>query len=248
MRHSSSWQPTKFHLTGGRLRASKDSDQVGVGSRLIADITAHCYEVLLPKYCRGRLLDLGCGEAPLYGYYQGLVGEVLCTDWPSTIHETRHVDVQCDLANALPFSDGAFDTIVLSDVLEHIPEPLLLCREMARILAPGGRLILNVPFYYWLHEEPHDYYRYTEFALRRFMAASELEILELAPVGGPFEIVVDILSKRAQRFRRVGRALAAGMQAAAGSLLRPSGRSLWTRPSSRFFPLAYFLVAERAPG
>ena len=76
----------------------------------------------------------------------------------------------------LPFGDSEFDTIILSDVLEHIPVPEHLWKEMARILSRNGKIIMNVPFYYCLHEAPHDCSRYTEFALRRFVEMSGLRL------------------------------------------------------------------------
>ena len=181
----------------------------------------------------------------MYAAYREHVTEIICADWPSTTHGNHHIDVFCDAARPLPFAPEQFDTVLLSDVLEHIPEPLALCQEIARILVPGGRIILNAPFYYWIHERPHDYYRYTEFALRRFMAAVSLEITTLAPVGGAPEIIVDILGKELARVPRIGWRLAATLQGIASRLLEPSGREIWTRRSAASFPLGYVLIATK---
>jgi SAM-dependent methyltransferase len=108
------------------------------------------------------LLDLGCGKVPFYARYREYVSETVCVDWSNSLHGNGHVDAECDLTQELPFADASFDTILLSDVLEHIPAPERLWREMARLLKPGGELLSSVPFFYWLHEEPYDYYRYTK--------------------------------------------------------------------------------------
>jgi SAM-dependent methyltransferase len=50
--------------------------------------------------------------------------------------------------------------------MEHLPEPDLFLGECHRILEPGGRMCLTVPFMWHVHEEPYDYYRYTEFGLK----------------------------------------------------------------------------------
>ena len=63
-------------------------------------------------------------------------------------------------------------------------------RGLARVLRPGGKLLLCVPFFYWIHEEPHDYYRYTEFALARFCELSELKIICLEAYGGLPEVLL----------------------------------------------------------
>jgi len=245
MRRASVWRPSKFVSSRGTLRGSRDPQAVGVGSRLTTDVIAGNYGILIAAHCRGRLLDLGCGEVPLFGAYRPFVTDVVCADWPASIHGNRHVDVLCDLTSRLPFATGSFDTILLSDVLEHIAEPLELCREIARLLAPGGNLIMNVPFFYWLHEQPYDYYRYTEFALRRFMAQTQLSVTTLVPVGGAPEIIVDILAKELVRIPKIGWRLSAALQVLAGWILRPPPGRLWTRRSAALFPLGYFLVAEK---
>ena len=141
----------------------------------MADCVARCYEENLPRFARGRLIDLGCGRVPLYHVYEPHITEHFCADWVNSTHPNEHLDVECDLTAPLPFATEGFDTIVLSDVLEHIPEPTKLWEEMARLLRPGGRVIMNVPFLYWLHEQPFDFYRYSEHALRRFVRAAGLE-------------------------------------------------------------------------
>lgn len=81
--------------------------------------------------------------------------------------EARHPDVRF-VASATQMDgvpDAAYDTVLCSEVLEHVGEPEAAVAEMARVLRPGGTLILSVPFLARLHEEPHDYYRYTEHGL-----------------------------------------------------------------------------------
>jgi hypothetical protein len=106
---------------------------------------------------------------------------------------------------------------------------------MARLLAPGGKVILNTPFLYWLHEVPNDFYRYTEFALRRFAERSDLQVVEIIPIGGPFDVIADITSKAFER-RRWGRPVALVLQA----LARRS-----TPPSTNRMPLGYGMVARK---
>lgn len=74
-----------------------------------------------------------------------------------------------------------------------------------RVLRTGGKIILNVPFYYCRHEQPHDYYRFTEFALKRFAQLTGLEILVLKPTGGAPEILADILAKNLEGKTRLGK-------------------------------------------
>jgi SAM-dependent methyltransferase len=165
-------------------------------------MVAPYYEKVIRAHAQGRLLDMGCGYVPLYETYRDLVSENICIDWDNITHVNPYLDHIVDLANALPFESCSVDTVLLTDVLEHIPEPMNLICEIARILRPGGKLILGVPFLYWLHEVPHDYYRYTEFALRRFCQRNGLRVLELLPYGGLPEVLLDLISKGLNFFPR----------------------------------------------
>lgn len=219
--------------------------EVGLASRLSADLIAAYYGRELPLRAKGRLLDLGCGKVPLYAAYKDVVSECVCVDWENTAHKNPYLDRECDLTQPLPFSDGRFDTIVLSDVLEHIPTPEALCREISRVLAPSGTLILNVPFYYWLHEEPHDYYRYTQYALRRFIDLAGLRLVMLEATGGSPELLADVLAKNIVRVPLVGKPLAVFVQWATLRFIGTRlGRKV-SRSTSRAFPFGYFLIAER---
>lgn len=179
MKNETSWRPSKYVQSGRHWASSNDPEEVGLGSRLITDSVAKIYSKHLAACARGRLLDLGCGKAPLYGIYRGLVDSVTCSDWI----DSDHVDVVSDLAQPLPFDDAAFDTIILSDVWEHVPDPALVWHEMTRVLTPGGHIVMNVPFFYWLHAHPHDFYRYTSFALSSFVSNNGLELLQLETLG-----------------------------------------------------------------
>lgn len=149
---------------------------------------------------------------PLYNAYKEYITDNVCVDWENTLHKNEYLDFECDLTKKLPFEDQVFDTIILSDVLEHVPNPNNLWKEMARILTMNGRIIMNVPFYYWLHERPHDYYRYTEFALRRLIENSGLKLVQIECIGGSPEILADILAKHFQFIHLIGSSLAIGIQ------------------------------------
>lgn len=245
MKNRDEWQPSKFVQRRGRLRAARDPRQVGVGSRLNADLVAACYDRHIKDHVRGRLLDLGCGQVPLYETYAPYVTENICVDWANTQHPNCYVDVECDLTQPLPFADAEFDAIILSDVLEHIPQPERLWAEMDRLLKPGGKILMNVPFLYWLHEQPHDFHRYTEFALRRFVELAGLRLVLLEPTGGSPEVLADLLGKHLQSIPLLGGVAAAALQSAVGAFVRlPPGRKL-SQKTAALFPLGYFLIAVK---
>ena len=93
----------------------------------------------------------GCGEVRLFVAYKDFVTENTCADWANTLHSNVHLDIECDLTQTPPFEDGEFNTIILSDVLEHILQPAYLWEEMSRVLAVSEKIIFNVPpFGYFL--------------------------------------------------------------------------------------------------
>ena len=246
MKNIDQWRPTKYVFRGNKLRASRNKSHVGVGSRLIADLVAQCYDVNLKDHARGRLLDLGCGHVPLYEAYSPLISDVVCADWSNSLHQNSFLDVECDLSRKLPFESEDFDTVILSDVLEHIPAPEQLLEEISRILTLKGKLILNVPFLYWLHEEPHDYFRYTSFALRRLVENANLKLLHLQAIGGATEVMADIFSKCINAVPLFGPLLATIIQHSTQTFTTFGlGRRI-TNATSHKFPLGYFLVAEKS--
>jgi hypothetical protein len=118
---------------------------------------------------------------------------------------------------------------------------------MARILSKNGKIILNVPFYYYLHEEPHDYYRYTEHALRRFVEKSGLRLIMLESTGGAIEVVSDIAAKNMLRLGTAGRLFSAAIQFLALAFFGTKLGKKVSVVTGRSFPLGYCLVAEK-PG
>lgn len=70
--------------------------------------------------------------------------------------------VQTDAA-VLPFADAAFDAVICSELLEHVPEPQAVTAEIHRVLKPGGTLLLCVPFMNRVHGDPYDFARYTDY-------------------------------------------------------------------------------------
>ena len=77
-----------------------------------------------------------------------------------------------------------YDSIFCAQVLHHLPEPELALREIARMLKPGGKAILSVPHLVWLHNEPHDYWRFTGHGLRHLVEKAGLRLVSVEPVGG----------------------------------------------------------------
>ncbi len=246
MRAESAWVPTKFVRDGDGWRGTRDTTQLLTASRITADRAVRAYVEAIQQVARGDLIDLGCGEAPLYGAYRPLVSTVTCVDWPGTEHRGDHLDIEADLTQPLDMlADASFDTVLLTDVLEHLPEPEATLAEVDRILRPAGHIIVGVPFLYWLHETPHDFHRYTEFALRRMVDRLDHEIVRLEPLGGPVEVLFDIVGKLMAGAGAPSRVVAAEQWAGerAGRVFRGSRRA----KADALFPSGYVLISRKPP-
>lgn len=130
---------------------------------------------------KGRVIDMGCGDCQYKKEIIRVADEYIGVDWENSLHACKEVDVFADLNQRLPFSDDYADTITCYQVLEHLREPMKFLSECFRILSSGGRIIINVPFMWGVHEEPHDYYRYTEHGLSHLLGKagfSEIVITE----------------------------------------------------------------------
>lgn len=71
---------------------------------------------------------------------------------------------------ALPFPDNSFDFVNLSEVIEHVDDPLLLLREVHRVLRPGGRVYLSVPNRFGI-KDPHFHLYFVNWLPRRLANA-----------------------------------------------------------------------------
>jgi SAM-dependent methyltransferase len=128
----------------------------------------------------GRLMDLGCGNQPFLRWYEPLVKEVVPVD-AAPIPGV----VVVDLTEPLPFSDASFDTILCTQVLEHVQNAEQAMAEIARLLRPGGHALITVPFLYPTHEMPYDFWRYTHLGLRSLVERHGLHADGLEAQGGP---------------------------------------------------------------
>ncbi len=99
------------------------------------------------------------------------------------------LDIVSDIT-AIPEPDNAFDIVLCTEVLEHVPHPEAALRELVRLVKPGGELILTAPFVSFTHFAPYHFCTgFSRYFHGDQLAACGLEILEMTPNGGFFDFV-----------------------------------------------------------
>lgn len=168
--------------TSGRLRQRKNS---------ILSRAYLVYRALWPPLAEAALrattecgadqplvIDVGCGEKPYADFFENAhyVGLNYGMDDASP-------DIVGD-AQQLPLKNNCADIVFSTQVIEHVPYPEKLVREAFRVLKPRGVLLLTGPFYWPLHEEPRDFYRFTHYGFERMLVSAGFEIMSIRGDAG----------------------------------------------------------------
>ncbi len=137
-----------------------------------------------------KVLDVGAGSCPyrsLFSHCEYRSQDLL----PLRADQLRNggygqIDYVSDLAS-IPVPGGSFGAVLCTEVLEHHPEPIVVVKELARILEPGGVLILTAPLGSGIHQEPYHYYGgYTPWWYERFLSEAGFEKITIEANEGSF--------------------------------------------------------------
>lgn len=143
-----------------------------------------------------RLLDLGGVRAGQRGQTDpsARFAHVLAAN----IVRDKSPDLQADAA-ALPLAAGSQEAVLCSEVLEHVRDPRQVLAQVWRVLAPGGCLLITVPFLFRQHGDPSDYGRYTEWYWQETLGELGFEQIEIEKQGLFASVLADMLRHRAQQ-------------------------------------------------
>jgi SAM-dependent methyltransferase len=162
------------------------------------------------------VLDAGAGDAPYRSLYNHTNYE--SADFEQVDKMYAQTTYVCDLKE-IPVEDGRFDYVIFTQVMEHLPDPRQVLAELYRVLKPGGKLLYSAPLYYEEHEQPYDFYRYTQFAVRHLFAGAGFEIERLDWLEGYFGTVAYQMRGMARDLPLAPRDIAGG---AVGYILLPA--------------------------
>ncbi|MBC7886428.1 MAG: class I SAM-dependent methyltransferase [Ferruginibacter sp.] len=180
----------------------------GIDSRQIAQMDSLRFAIfsktknLCNTYLSGVVLEIGAGGNHLKEDFKSMYGE-----WISLDYDLRSdsIDLRGD-GQQLPFKNEMFDTIISIDVLEHVPNPEKFVAEMFRVIKPGGTVILSTPFFFYLHEEPFDFFRFSKYGLRTIFERHGFKVIDVIPIAGVIAIIgllISIFVTRVFRFSRL---------------------------------------------
>lgn len=148
---------------------------------------------------RGRLVDIGCGNTPYRDLFPHVDAYVGCDVAQSS---DNRVSVVCR-ADAIAFREQSFDVALCTQTIEHVANYPGLLREAHRLLRPGGTLHVSGPMYWYLHEEPYDFYRFTKYGFTAALEDAGFIVDEVEPNGGKWSVLgLVFLHTIPRRFKR----------------------------------------------
>ncbi len=133
----------------------------------------------------GDVLDLACGIMPYKQFLMNdKINKYIGVDLePTEYHNAVKPDYYWD-GKVIPLLDDSVDFVIATEFLEHYFDTASILKEIKRVLKPGGMFFFTVPSIWPLHEVPHDYHRFTPFALDEHFKNTEFKSWEIKPLGG----------------------------------------------------------------
>lgn len=152
-------------------------------------------------------------------------------------------------AHLLPLDNACVDTLICTEVLEHVADPNQVVAELIRVLRPGGHLILSVPFLVPIHGDPFDFQRFTEQGLRRLLNTHDFQIVSFQAMGLFFTVLIDMLRQPLSKVRPtlLRWCLALPFVLIAAVLLSLERKKRISQvPLIRAYTTGYFVIARQA--
>ena len=123
----------------------------------------------------GVCLDVGCGSMPYKQFFNQCESYVGLEYESDIAKKSFSPDFFYD-GVTFPFESDSFDSLVSFEVMEHVDDIEVFFSEIVRVLKPGGKMIVSVPFCWMEHEKPNDYRRYTKIGLERYLEKKGFEV------------------------------------------------------------------------
>lgn len=129
------------------------------------------------------ILDAGAGKCPYKRFFSHAHYESM--DIIENLEDLYRHTFICDIKN-ITREDNYYDTIINTQVLEHVEFPQRVIGEFYRILKPEGKLFLSAPQTCGIHEAPFHFYNFTKYGLESLFKNAGFKIIFITPRGGIF--------------------------------------------------------------
>lgn len=184
----------------------------------------------------GTVLDYGCADMP-YRHFFAADADYRGADLPGNPEAT--VEIATD--GTVPLPDASVDVVLSTQVLEHVTDPAVYLAECARVLRPGGRMLLSTHGLMVYHPDPVDYWRWTCAGLRRQVEEAGFDVVRFEGIMGltatGLQLIQDAWYWRLGPLRHAFALVIQSLIKLAERLERPAGRELNA--------LVFALVAEK---
>lgn len=140
-----------------------------------------------------KILDFWCGRKPyehLFKYTEYIWLDIQ-ESWHS--HTTEEIDIFYDWKH-IPFWDNYFDSVLISEVFEHVFTLDETIDEIVRVIKPGWNILITIPFIIGEHEQPYDFWRYTSFWITHILETHWLTIKEIQKKWTYIETIFQLIN------------------------------------------------------
>ena len=139
-------------------------------------------------HIQGRVLDLGAGMAKYRAMIQENASDYLACD----VKKNENINTVCDVTN-LVFPTESFDTVISTQVFEHVDNPFVVAQEIKKVLKTGGNAIITAPFMFPYHADPKDNFRFSREGLEEIFRSIDFEIIDSGVYGGFFMVLSEMI-------------------------------------------------------
>lgn len=140
------------------------------------------------SHVHGRVLDLGAGMAK----YKEVIKKNAIDYIACDVKKNENIDTVCDVTN-LNFPPESFNTVISTQVFEHIDNPFTVAKEIKKVLKIGGNAIITAPFMFPYHADPKDNFRFSREGLEEIFRSLGFEIIDSGIYGGFFMVISEMI-------------------------------------------------------
>ncbi|MGB7338019.1 MAG: methyltransferase domain-containing protein, partial [Phototrophicaceae bacterium] len=136
------------------------------------------------------ILDLGGHKLNKRGVFN--IDDYNLPVYYANLTADKGADFLSDAAH-IAVADNSFGTVICAELLEHVPQPIDVLRDVHRVLQPNGKLLITVPFLYQIHADPYDFGRYTDYYWRNNLQQLGFKDIQIEKQGLFWSVLIDMI-------------------------------------------------------